>query len=145
MSDIDDSDYVGLLNSLSDKFTFYFLVVTLPIGLIGNLISLFIYSRPNLNRKTNTGFLYAWLCVANLAAIAWFTFVYRSNLLFNYSVDLPCGLRNYLRRIILSSIPWMQALISFDRFIAVVFPKHQRFMSQKVSRVLFKYFVPLIT
>lgn len=126
---------VAYLNPLADSITYYFLFVTMPFGFLGNFISIFIYIRPNLNRKTNTGFLYSWLCVTNMIAIAWYMFVFRSNLLFDYTVTMmPCGISNFLRRTTLNAVPWMQAIISFDRFMAVVFPSN-RFMKKKVKEI----------
>ena len=44
------------------KVEFYCSIVILSFGSIGNLISLLIFTRPNLNKKTNTGILYSLIC-----------------------------------------------------------------------------------
>ena len=127
-----NSEYVAYVNSVSDSITYYFLFATMPFGLIGNAVALFVYSRPRLNHKTNTGFLYAWLCFWNILLILYYMFIFRSATLFNYSVSMPCGVSNYLRRLTLNMVPWMQVIISFDRFMAVVFPSRRAFMKKKV-------------
>ena len=127
------SDYITYLNNVSNRISYYYLMTTLPLSILGNLISLYIYTRPNLNRKTNTGFLYAWLCIFNLLSILQYAFVTRSNILFNFTINLPCGVVNFLRRTIFNWLSWMQVYISFDRFMAVHFPTKIRLMSRKVN------------
>ena len=126
------TQYVNYLNSIAPQIIEYPVLVTLPIGIIGNMFSFFIYTRPNLNKKTNTGFLYALLCILNIIFMLHFVFVSRPSSLFNYAVNLPCGVANYLIRITFCFVPWMQVIISFDRLIAVVFPHKKKYMSKKV-------------
>lgn len=124
--------YLNYLTSVSNTITYYPILVALPIGLVGNAFAFFIYTRPNLNRKTNTGFLYSILCVLNLIFMLYIVFVFRSPNLFNYTVTLPCGLLQYLLRVAFCFVPWMQVVISFDRFIAVVYPHKKHIMAKKV-------------
>ena len=128
------SQYVDYLNSVSNAILHYPVLVTLPIGIIGNVFSFFIYTRPNLNKKTNTGFLYAVLCILNIIFMLYAVFVFRSSDIFGYIVILPCGVVNYLLRVAFCFVPWMQVIISFDRFMVVVFPLKQNIMSKKVSK-----------
>lgn len=135
MSNITDYlNYVNYLNSVRDSVTYYPTLITLPVGLIGNIISIFTFSRPNLNKKTNSGFLYIWLCAFNLCLILYFTFVFESTILFDYSVSFPCGVSNYLFRSIWCFVPWMQVIICVDRFIVVFFPIKKALMSKKVRK-----------
>lgn len=127
------STYTAYLNSISNSLGYYYLIVTLPAGIVFNLVSIYIYSRPLLNRKTNTGFLYAWLCIINLLSIMQYTFITKSTLLFGYRVSLACGLSNYLRRGIFNLVSWMQVVISFDRFVSVFYPIKGHIMSKKVN------------
>lgn len=46
-----------------NKIFFYFYLVTVPIGLSENILSILIFIRPVLNKNTNTGRLYALLCI----------------------------------------------------------------------------------
>lgn len=123
--------YAEYLSSVSNSVGYYFLITTLPIGLIANLISLYIYTRTNLNRKTNTGFLYAWLSIFNVLSNLQYTFITKSSLLFNYRVNLPCGVSNYIRRTAFNMVSWMQVLISFDRFMGVLYPSKGYLMNSK--------------
>jgi hypothetical protein len=129
-----NSAYISYINSVTDSLVSYSVLSMLPIGVIGNLFSIYIYSRPNLNKKTNTGFLYAWFCLLNILLVLYFALVFRSSYIFNYSVRLPCGMVTYLLRAIWCSVPWILVLISFDRFVSVVFPLKKHFMSKKVTK-----------
>ena len=133
------SEYVTYLNSISNSFQYYALMTILPTCVVGNLISLYIYSRPSLNKKTNTGFLYSWLCALNVIMIVYYSFVSRSNSLFKYSVSFPCGVENYIRRAALNSITWMQVVICLDRFVAVLFPTKTALMNKKVTSIRSDY------
>ena len=130
------TDYLKSLNSISTQINYYGLWVILPSSVIGNIISFYIFARPNLNKKTNTGFLYRWLCVLNVITMVYYCFVSRSIVVFKYQVNLPCGADNYIRRTFLNSITWIQAVICLDRFISVFFPTKTAFMSKKVGSFL---------
>lgn len=129
------SSQVNYINSITNSVVYYSTIITLPIGIIGNLFSFYIYTRPNLNKKTNTGFIFAWFCLLNLALILYFSFVFRSSSLFGYTVNLPTPCSSYYTTYILRSIwclvPWIQVLASFDRFIFVVYPLKKHIMSKK--------------
>lgn len=53
----------NLFKNKINQTEFYLQLVAVPVGVIGNLVSIFIFTRPKLNRKTNTGFLYTILCI----------------------------------------------------------------------------------
>lgn len=124
-------DYTTHIDGVANRFTFYFFLIVTPLGLVCNLISIYIYKCPSLNKNTNIGILYVWLCLLNMISLCYFTCVTQSSALFNYTVPLPCGLEVFFRRMTFNSISWMQVLISFDRFIAVMYPKSV-FMKKKV-------------
>jgi hypothetical protein len=114
----------GVLYSISNYEAF----VTIPLGIIGNLISIFIFTRPILNKKTNTGLLFTILCLLNLNIILyegllkWQTFI----------IKLTPKLKEIIKRLLEHSLSWIQVLISFDRFITVIFPiKGVRLMNKK--------------
>lgn len=129
------NDYVKYLNSLNSGFTYYGMWIIWPTSVVGNIISLFIFSRPNLNKKTNTGFLYGWLCILNILTVVYYSVVYRGNALFKYTLYLPCGMDDFIRRSSLNSLSWMQVVICLDRFIMVIYPTKTAFMSKKVQNI----------
>ena len=126
--------YINYLNSIGPQIIDYPVLATLPIGIIGNVFSFYIYTRPNLNKKTNTGFLYAIMCILNIIFMLYFALVFQSSIIFGYSVNLPCGVLTYLLRLTFCFVPWTQVIISFDRFMMVVYPLKKNIMSKKVSK-----------
>ena len=112
---------------------YYFLFAVIPIGLLGNLISLLIFTRPNLNKKTNTGFLYSILCIVNIFTIADFVFIENPLRFLNYSVKLHCHLDTFFQKSLLYLLSWMQVLICFDRFLLVIYPVKSKKMAKKVN------------
>ena len=126
------TNFSNYINTVDSKITYYGMWVILPTSVVGNLISLYIYTQPKLNKKTNTGFLYGWLCIINLITILYYSLVFRGQILFNYEVNWPCGVDNFIRRTALNSITWIQVVICIDRFVGVVYPTKTTFMSKKV-------------
>ena len=119
------------LKNIIYRILYYYRTALIPFGIVSNIISLLIFIRPNLNKKTNTGFLYSIICVLNIITIAEDTFVYRPKF-FNYNITLPCNLEVFIRKCLVDSLPWVQVLICFDRFIATAFPGKAKIMSKKV-------------
>ena len=126
------ADFVNYLSSLSNAVVYYGLWIILPTCVVGNLISLCVYTRPNLNKKTNTGFLYGWLCIINIIAIAYYCLIFRGSNLFKLTIALPCGVMINFLRVTLTFVSWQQVFICLDRFMAVFFPTKTAFMSKKV-------------
>ena len=119
----------NLINSIFN----YFHAVEIPIGILNNFISLLIFIRPNLNKKTNTGFLYSWLCILNIVTMVFYCTLFRGNTVFNLTISAPCGLIIFFQRILLNMISWLQVYICLDRFVAVYYPTKIAFMSKKVT------------
>ena len=126
------TNFSNYIDTVNNKVTYYSMWMILPTSVVGNLISLYIYTQPKLNKKTNTGFLYGWLCISNVITILYYGLVNRGEIIFNYKVNLPCGVDNYIRRTALNSISWMQVFICIDRFISVVYPTKTKFIRKKV-------------
>lgn len=127
------SGYINFLNSVANTIYYYPIIIGLPIGIIGDVFSFYIYTRPNLNKKTNTGFLFAFLCLLNICFMLGFVLFNRSKNLFGFTFYLSCGINSYIFRLAFCLVPWMQVIISFDRFISVVFPLKKQIMSKKVT------------
>ena len=124
--------YVLQLTLIYEKIEFYALILTILIGIPGNIISILIFIKPCLNNKTNTGLLYTLLCTFNLVVIIYKSLVTNSFNLFHYAIILHLKLEQFIQTILLQFLSWSQVLITFDRFIAVVYPiKGVRIMSKK--------------
>lgn len=118
--------------SSEKKLVFYFELVAISTGILGNVVSFFIFIRPNLNRKSNTGFLYAILCVLNVLRIVEYDLYIYSSVNRSFKSYYPCFIENIARKTLNDALTWMQALISFDRFILIVFPHKAYILAKKV-------------
>ena len=127
-------------NSSEKKLIFYFELVAISTGILGNVVSFFIFIRPNLNRKSNTGFLYAILCVLNVLRIVEYDlYIYTS---VNRSLkNVPCFIENIARKTLNDALTWMQALISFDRFILIIFPQKAYILAKQVFLMVTDSFI----
>ena len=120
--------YYNLLNTIC----YYMQFVVIPGGLVANLVSIFIFTRPNLNQKTNTGFLYMILCILNIVKILFRTVFKQWERFVEFRFNLHFNSEYFIDNVILQTLSWSQALISFDRFISVFSPiKGVRIMAKK--------------
>ena len=116
----------------SYSICYYLMLVNIPIGIIGALISIFIFTRPSLNESTNTRFLYTILCFINLIRILLQAAFKNWHLFTSFNISLQFESENVIENLILQAFSWSQALISFDRLIVVYSPiKGVRIMSKK--------------
>jgi hypothetical protein len=128
--------YINWLNTLSIQMNFYFGVIALPIGLVLDIFSLYIYTKPSLN-KTNMGFLYFWQALADILVMLLSLFLSRSRELFdvnlpNYS-EFLCKFNSFARRYLVHLSSWMNVIACFDRFIFVLYPSSSKFMKRKLN------------
>ena len=122
------------IRAIYDKVHFYILIVVIIFGIIGNLISLFIFTRPNLNKKTNTGILYTLLCIFNLLTfIEDVSTIHFLKIFGNIYISLPCNIEPFLRRSLYQILSWIQVFICFDRFFLVIYPTKAHIMRKKVT------------
>ena len=123
-------------------FKYYFQLTIFSTGLIGNLASLLIFIRPNLNKKTNTGILYITICTINLVYFI-NNFIDNCRSLFDCNIQLPNETFTFIQNSLPDLLTWMQVLISFDRFIMVVFPI-KNILTKKVFLIIRYYFLSVI-
>ena len=108
-------------------------------GIVSNIISLLIFTRPNLNKKTNTGFLYSILCVLNIITFINNGYETLSSKHHALLIRLPSRLKPFISASLLDSLLWIEILISFDRFLIVVFPAKAKIMAKKVFLLFSNY------
>lgn len=130
-------NYITMSSLIVSMHIHYNLRIFINIfGIVSNVISLLIFIRPNLNKKTNTGFLYSILCVLNIITFIDNGHETLSTKHFALVIKLPSKLRPFIKAVLLDSLLWMEILISFDRFIVVVFPAKAKIMTKKVCFIL---------
>ena len=128
--------------NLANIMNKYYVVVSSSIGIPCNLISIFIFARLMRN-KTNMGFLCMCQSIIDLCVMMIILLVLRSYpLLFpvNFGIinDHLCRLLTFLKRYDVQVSSWMCVLITFDRFIFVLYEQDQRFrfMKKKINLAL---------
>lgn len=129
-------EYVKRISEISDKISFHYLIIIIPFGFVANIFSIFIYTRPNMSKETNTSFLYMCLSIMNIISLVNYTFIVRSRNVFGYTVVMPCGIANFIRRNIFNSTSWIQPIISFDRFLYVFYPIKCKQLGKKKNILL---------
>nr|QVK45688.1 G protein-coupled receptor [Proales similis] len=125
MNQTDSLDQIALISSIGRDIYYYFTIIVSPIGVLLNMFSFYVFSRPRLN-KTNMGFLYRWQSAVDIILLLLTTFVFASRSVFGVSFantsDFLCRVLTFLRRFILHASSWMTLFITFDRFMAVRMP-----------------------
>lgn len=142
---VNNSDSNNNEGYIFDKIHFYTLIAILPIGTVGNFVSILIFSRPCFNSRTNTGRLYALLCAFNLITIIFVAAFKKLDILSAFKIQLPFNSEFFIEDTLLQLLSWTQVLITFDRFIGVFYPINGvRFMRRK-SVLLSMFFAILFS
>ena len=136
------SSYSTYISSINSNMNKYFVIVSSAIGIPCNIISIFIFARLMRN-KTNMGFLYVCQCSVDLYLLLATLLVIRSStVVFPFTIatinDDWCRFANFIRRFSIHVSSWMPVLITFDRFIFVLYEQDQRFrfMKKKMNLAL---------
>lgn len=118
---------------LQGKVYLYSLITIEMVGIFGNLISMTIFTRPSLNKKTNTGLLFTILCIFNMIYFIEDLFIStNSRTIFYYFIILPCNMEPFIKRSLNQLRSWTQVVISFERFFQVVYPTKADIFRKKV-------------
>ena len=118
----------------SQNLQFYFSVTTMPLGIVLNMITLLIFNRDKLNKKTNIGFLYSLLCLYNMIALL-------NQLIFNiieyYHInlidesDLTCKILSVWSTVIIQLPSFQLVLISIDLYTSISYSQKVNFFKKK--------------
>ena len=128
------SEVPNWVDDLTYKINFYSILLLSPMGIILNAFSVYIFSRPRLN-KTNMGFLYLWQSVIDCILLIGFVFIYPTIPIIDFNLDIAsdflCKSVSLFRRFILHSSSWITVLITLDRLLYVYFPSKDIFLQKK--------------
>ena len=139
------SSYEAFINNINQQFIFNYLIVSSAIGIPGNLLSLIVFVRLMIrNPKINMGFLNMCQTIFDLSWLILSLIVIRGSIyLFGVNIltinDSYCRAFTFLRRFMIHAISWMLVLISFDRFLFVLYNNRFKFMKNKLilSAIIF--------
>ena len=119
---MNEKSYIAYTVKIANDIVFYLSITCLPIGIISNLFSIFIFTRKNF-RKNKMSHLSCWIILFDTASvIVGFTLTVFLPII---GVDLykksgySCMILTYIRRILAQSASWSQAFCTFDRFLSI--------------------------
>ena len=112
----------------------YYIMIIDPIGILGNIISFIILIRIYFKRKSNICILYAIICGLNII-----NSFYKNMGLMKIKPDLSILEKQFIQHNVAVLLAWMQVLISFLRFIYVVFQSRAKILTKKVFKFKFLY------
>lgn len=145
------STEAAFFTKLSTDLNNYFLYVSSAIGIPLNIISALIFIRL-INNKTNMGFLYACQCVTDLLVLLLQLLIFKSNVVFGRAFSAAnndlCKFISFLRRFSVHTSSMIPVLITFDRFVFVLYghrPKIRRFTQKRYMAVLLILMLVAIT
>lgn len=145
---MNDSELEHKFIFLHHQVTYYFIIYITPIGIVGNIITVLISIRKNLN-KTNMGFFYITMAVTNLMQLLFYVFIQESHEVFKYNPliesDFSCKILMYIRRIIRQASPLIEAIMTFDRLLSVYIPRKTFFHKWQFMLILFSIILGLFS
>jgi hypothetical protein len=121
------ANYAAVLNNVTNMINLYYSAIVIPIGVILNMSTIFIFSRSSKVTKTNTilNLLYIGLSVYDILAL--FNSILFAQLLpslniyiVNYS-KANCIALNWYRKAVIQSPSWVQVIITFERYLSVCY------------------------
>lgn len=113
-------NFENYLENLGDTIGYYITIIIVPIGILLNLKTAFLFSRKNLN-KTNMGFFYFWTSILFMFTLAYNIFFIKSKLFFNYDLsktsDTLCQITTLFKKAIRSMPPWLLVITTIERYL----------------------------
>lgn len=144
-----NTSQIEYLNWLSGQIAYYYLVISAPIGIPINLLSIVIFWRLMRN-KNNMGFLGICQSTVDLTLLICFLVLIKSSpLIFTPSLasrsSALCAFLTYLRRFLIHASSWIPVLITFDRFTFIVYGHGSRFNFMKSKPKLIAIILVIFT
>jgi hypothetical protein len=114
------------LSLKSIDFNFFMIMIIFPIGLFLNGLQLFVFSKRELNLKTNMGSMHALLSFFNILAII-FSILLTQLLPFlginiKTYTNFGCKILSFIQRVSLDIPSFQQVMITFQFYMSIKFP-----------------------
>ena len=120
------SSFKDMEASISSQVRFYFGVTVVPLSIVSNIVSIYLFSQKSLNKNTKNGYLNAFLCLFNVFAL--FNFFLFSQILPYVGINttsssyFSCTFFNIYRRWGLQSPSVQQVFITLLFFLNLKYP-----------------------
>ena len=131
------------LSLKSIDFNFFMIMIIFPIGLILNGLQLYVFSKKELNLKTNMGSMHALLSFFNILAII-FSILLTQLLPFlginiKTYTSFGCKILSFIQRVSLDIPSFQQVMITFQFYMSIKFP--MKFISMQNSKKQYLFII----
>ena len=130
------------LNNITNRIDFYYSAIVIPIGVVLNLATIYIFSKSSRVTRQNAIINLLYIGLSAYDVLALFNSILFAQLLpslgiyvVNYSTATCIGL-NWWRKIVVQAPSWVQVIITFERFLSVVYPNRFDLFKSKRNVVL---------
>ncbi|CAF0882315.1 unnamed protein product [Brachionus calyciflorus] len=136
------------MSNIDLSIDFYFAVSTMPLGIILNSITLFIFLRKKFNHDTNVGFLYSVLCFLNTVALINKITI---SILDFYEINssnsnlISCQFQKIFVSVFLQFPSFAQVYITFDLYRSICMLNKKPTSKRKYLIIIFLTFLILLT
>lgn len=142
------SAYAQYLTRVNSDLSFNLALVLAIIGIPSNCLAAIIFVRLSKN-KTNMGFLYIWQCLIDIFIQVFILLIYQSRRIFGMSLNNQsnsmCMFITFLQRFVPRLSSWLTVLITFERFIFVLYDHKEKYKLMKsklfLTGIIFVIFV----
>jgi hypothetical protein len=122
-------------NKLNTDISTYFVITSSAIGISLNLVNIIVFAR-TMHQKINMGLLCTCQATVDLVLLLITLLLARSSpFIFPQSLDSVsdpmCKFIKYIRRLPLHLSSWMNVIITFDRFVFILYGNGQKFKFMK--------------
>ena len=136
---------IGYINGIGKETSLWIARVTVPLGILLNMISVYIFLRPNLN-KTNMGFYNLNISIWNTIVLLHYLLIFDPKIMaFNYNFEIlnefNCKMYYVTTRVLRQVPTWLEALITFDRYLSVCHHGKCLFIKKKQNIILIMIFM----
>lgn len=135
-----NAKYIANLADTSKAINFYFSAYIVPIGIVLNIFSIFIFLRRKFNSLPAMRFYYIGLAIYDILALSNSIFFIQLfpylNINFTNTSEFACKFLMIWRRAVIQSPSWVLVAITLDRFKSVYFPTRFKIMEKRFSIIL---------
>ena len=123
-----NTNYADVLNNVTNIINLYYSAIVIPIGVILNLATIFIFARSSSVTKKNTilSLLYIGLSIYDILALL--NSILFAQLLPSLNIYLVkfsnanCIALSWYRKSVIQSPSWIQVIITLERYLSICYP-----------------------
>lgn len=142
-------EFQAYYTNITNEINYWFILTVLPIGIITNTLSIYVFTRRALFEKTMMGFYYTNIAVWNVFTLVYQLFVMQYQNLFGFDLyaasEASCKIIYLFRRSIRHIPGSIECMLTLDRFFDVYYPtRFHKIIKNKKIVFCFILFVFLV-